>query len=46
MKGKLEGLGEASRVAEAGKEKALQDLARVKDKTEKCLEVGGRRVGL
>lgn len=45
-KGRLEGLREAIRVAEAGNEKALQAVARMKEKTEKDVKVGGRRVRL
>lgn len=46
MKGTLEGVREASRVVEAGKEKVLQEMARTEKKTKKDAEVGGKMVGL
>ena len=46
MKGTLDGLREAVRVAGAEKEKGLKEVAGMKEKSEKESEVGGRRVGL
>ena len=46
MEGKLEGAREASPVAQAEKEKALQEMACMREKTKKDVEVGGKMVGL